>query len=1003
MIDNLRFSGLGSFLQRMTLLVSLFALAGEHQLFGLPIGFGTNQTGIEYKKLSDDEIDVFYDSRAPREAYLHLDSIKKAKPILEGWFGVKRDERLQVVSSAVSANASFANFLTDNIELQTLGDGTRDLAWHELAHVIGYEHLDNLLGRPGALIHLAFMPSWWIEGVPEALTVSTGSAEQAGIERYQALSGDWLSFDSLHNVYRSSAARRAYATSGAFVAYLLRNRLSNDQFVQIHKDFYWNSMPWWWPWTLASFTYYMPLDAALEDALGQDSMELYLEYKEMAKKHWEKHSVGPFFSVRPGARMVFSSYWLSPSSFFGTVTGVDDEAGKKYAYKHRVDKETGWVTGFEKTNITYPKADGGFAIAFEGGQAVYLKSRRNIKSGRSTQTILVQDKPGGKLTQLGEVDQILDLKLTNDFILFFDRTPSGNRRCRVPRQPSSKSPKRLIQCSNPYSVPEGISPLGHSRPAKSSKNGLSEAVYFAKKIETLYGDRYEVFAWDGTAKPKPIAWLLGGKPMQIESSGDSLWVLSEDKTHRTLRKLDSNSGQCLGVARFDDHVTGFMFHDQESMILNLYAGSRFYRYWTKTDNLSLGPCKRVLSHVSPMTVAASGSAIDLKSAVAASDLWQTKADDTKLIEKVKQAESVGNQRYSGKSKSNTTDGPYEFGVKTAYAFPFLGGDDPQGLQLGFISLPLIDNLQNESLDLRILVGLESRYPQTQLVFQTTRFWPTWTVRAFRSQVFNGVFRKGRGTESSYLDEKGIELSGSLPFYLSSKTFFQLSPGLKVSEYKPYIGQYFAVGPLNETRLSAQLSQKFGSVTWSNSVATRHAIEELNPVFDYNVVAASSYIGFPVGFRRATLGFGVDGSRTRGKRTRDLREVYRPLKTFVPGTGSGFQSNSFLLAGEGSLFTGRYGNSQARAKANFTMPLVSNLDTLVWILYLDRIDFSAFLNHGGTWRGTEVPFENFVTAHGYNVDITIEKAEFGFHTGLGVGQVVEEDFQFYMNLGLNILF
>ena len=60
----------------------------------------------------------------------------------------------------------------------------------------------------------------------------------------------------------------------------------------------------------------------------------------------------------------------------------------------------------------------------------------------------------------------------------------------------------------------------------------------------------------------------------------------------------------------------------------------------------------------------------------------------------------------------------------------------------------------------------------------------------------------------------------------------------------------------------------------------------------------------------------------------LKEIYQPLKTFVPGSGGGYNKNSFPITDGGSLFTIRYGDTQARFRSAFTFPIISDLDKML---------------------------------------------------------------------------
>lgn len=194
----------------------------------LPIGFGINQGDIKYEAVRGPNFWVYHDSFARNEGLMIYNALEAAKPILESWFAVSRHRVLPVIVSTKTSNASFANLITDAIELQTLGMGHRDDFWHEYVHNTMYLHLYNILGPAGVMLHLLWMPAWAIEGIAEALSVSLGSDLTAGIERYQALTGAWPSFDRLHSLYGSSEHfLLGYATSGAFISWILHQKDAN--------------------------------------------------------------------------------------------------------------------------------------------------------------------------------------------------------------------------------------------------------------------------------------------------------------------------------------------------------------------------------------------------------------------------------------------------------------------------------------------------------------------------------------------------------------------------------------------------------------------------------------------------------------------------------------------------------------------------------------------------------------------------------------------------------
>ena len=153
----------------------------------LPIGFGIHQNKLSFKEKISEHFIVYYDKRVPYESTQIINSLEGVLPLYEKWFGINYNERIPVVVSSLTSNASFANFVTNAIELQTLGNSSRDLPWHELVHIMNYKYYHNIFGPAGAVLHLPWIPAWFLEGLAEALTSSISSTYQASIERYQAL------------------------------------------------------------------------------------------------------------------------------------------------------------------------------------------------------------------------------------------------------------------------------------------------------------------------------------------------------------------------------------------------------------------------------------------------------------------------------------------------------------------------------------------------------------------------------------------------------------------------------------------------------------------------------------------------------------------------------------------------------------------------------------------------------------------------------------------------
>jgi hypothetical protein len=422
-----------------------------------------------------------------------------------------------------------------------------------------------------------------------------------------------------------------------------------------------------------------------------------------------------------------------------------------------------------------------------------------------------------------------------------------------------------------------------------------------------------------------------------------------------------------------------------------------------------GPCRRIDQPTSPLLEAVRASTRGKPPVSFAEAIKLASAEDAEPKAK---SDSAGEPTTEAPADDKAQVRPAGWRPRSVLAFPWIGADDALGPQLGVVSVPLMDHMQNETVRATFLVGVNSRFPNTDVRVISNRFLPTLSVAVFRQQTYNGIIAEQPGSDLydlSYLDEKGVRLDTDTSWDWSkdgSASVVELQTGIKRSELKPYLGPERATtGVLTE--ISAGLARstryRWRRLVISQGVSGRLAPGGLNKTFDYNALAAQAGASFDPGILKSRLGFGIEGARTRGKARRELQEVYRPLKTFVPGSGGGLQQNSFPFTGEGWLFAGRYGDSQARVKADWTLPLVEDFEKLLWIFYVDRLDFTAFLNYGGAWRGSAPPAGRLVGAHGYNLDLQLDNKGVRFNVGGGIGQVFSKPLESYLTLGFDALF
>lgn len=928
----------------------------------LPIGFGYNQGDLQFMELESDNFRIYHDSRTPDEARLTLQSLEAAKPHVETWLGSKRETPLVVNMSAASDNASFANFITDSIELQTLGQGGRDLAWHEYVHSMMYRHLDNWFGPAGAIIHLPWMEAWFLEGLAEALSVSLGSDEQAGIERYQALTGNWPSWDRIHSLYTSGPFNyRGYATSGAFVSWILKSHDAN-KLPEGLRHFKSKSMPWYWPWALTPFNGFLPMDDFLIHITKNNGKELYERYKSAAQKYWSNRAKTPLLVAKLKTKSLVRSPWqivFERGKLYQKITG-EDVVG---VLETRGDKTRAWVN------------------AFDAGA-----NDRRIRIGLRTS--------GSKTRWIKREKSIFIDGIWTSFshVWWLETSTQTSQLCKAP---IDSFRVESVDCKFQTRIPQRLRILGHQQELSSAE---TSAIWLSRDHEEVSGDRHEIIEIQLAAGVDRILTTdMGGRPISMAFAGNSRWILFGDRSQRYLTKLESDDrcSEMIEIADFPIRVVG---SNEARPHLILYTADGYGAAYPDAKLLPPSPCKTLSQRTSPLLeTIRSNQPMSLVQAMQASDIWSESVINKNQTPEAKIPEKKDLDRTEEKRPESK---PARWRGRPVFAFPWIGADDPIGPQLGIISVPLMDEMQNETVRLTMLYGAASRFPYQDITVYTNRYAPTWSASAFRAQVYNGRYRNL--IYSSYLEETGGRIDGVYS-QAWQRLFVDYTWGLKSSHLKPYIGNARRVGHLNEGYGSLGISSKLTNSTYANgSIRTRFASPGVNDVYHYDIMSANAASGILIG--QGKLELGLEGSRTRGPKRRDLQEMYTPLKTLIPGSGAGYNQTNFALTEDYGLFSPVYGENQARAKVLATYPLIKDIDKFISILYMDRLDVSGFYNYGSAWRNKEWPDTgDLIGAHGYNVDLFLDNKGVHFNVGLGIGQVVSEPWQAYWTFGFDALF
>lgn len=995
----------------------VFVLLGSTQLAeALPIGFGRNQGDLEYQELTTPHFYLYHDKRAPHEAQAVLEALEAARPKLESWIGAKRGDPLRVILSASTANPSFANFIADAIELQTLGRGGRDLAWHEYTHSTMYRHLDNIFGPAGSIIHLPWMPAWWIEGFAEAMSVSSGSDVQHGIERFYAMTGRWPTYDKLHSLYDGNRfSTIGYAISGSFVSYIIHT-YGSDKIPALLESFYRYSMPWWWPWSVVPFSGFLPMDEALKEYSGKTGEQLYREFTAAATKYWQsrqdlsyyrqdqsalklpntEESVPAPENALPGQSVSFSST-VQMQSRGGQLYFINREKGGDYEAEVVWD---GSRAGSWKKVRDWPE-DALTPRVVQNDLQIFLSGETsdNIEPIRTFWVM----KKGERRPLFKRKAYISDIFLSRDKLVWVEEFIETQRICTVPRRVLEGSKGEKSSCTVVQTFPKAMQILG-VRMKTEGKDELLAEIWWNESEETLLGDRHQIKVWNAdTESVTTLPLAERGKPLSLAFNQSGIWLALADRTQHFLRRIDEK-GQCLEERDIGNMIEKLHSSSGPELAMSFWEDHGALLMRQDQRQMPAKPCRLHDEPVSPLQLAMRYPEKSLPDILALSRPWEARPaplleSEAKLLSA---APALGSQLKVDGRTVQSQDAAWR--PRPVFAFPWIGVD-AKGYQFGTLAVPLMDHLQNETLQLSALYGMESRFPNIELTLSTNRFDTSYSLSVFRRQSWNGVFRN----RTYYYDERGAEIQAAR--YISWLDT-SLRVGYKNAWEMPYIGDaevwpFLAQGYLRELSLSLSRGHSFdwGSLSYytSSNLATKH----FNGNYDYEQLGLGTSLGIPIQLlgRNTSQNWGLSYSRVRGEKRKLLKEAYRPLRTYVPGSGGGLNEINQPLLGPGALTAAEYGDTQARFQFAWTYPIFYDMAKLIHIVYLQRLDFTAFFNYGTAWFHNDPDKPGIydgVRAHGYNLDLQADIKGVKVNLGLGTGQVLGYDFEVYALFGFDAL-
>ncbi len=1009
-------------------------------VLALPLGFGIPQDDISYHETTNPNFNVYHDARTPREGRMILESLEKARPVLEKWFAATHPSPLTVVVSAETANASFANFITDAIELQTLGQGHRDLFWHEYVHMMTYQQLRNFLGPAGTIVHLPWMPAWFLEGLAEALADSTGSSIRSGIERYHALNNDWPTYEKLHSLYTDqNFFERGYASSGSFVSWLLRKGYTKSQnfLPEFLALFYKYTLPYYYPLSFNPFSEFMPFDDALRDYFAKDGRQLYDEYKLEATIYWisqRQTSLAPVGEVNSAvenkkinaipATRGLETYLLKRMN--------NDELAEK---RLRFEPGTGLFLGSDETGTVFAKGLNPILSLVDSEYPLAIDVVPKLHNGLARNRLVLLKKEASTFVKdhvlFEREGQIISVGQSFDKIYWSEEKYEVSRLCYIEKNriKAGQFPISVKEINCPVSVnlPQSLKIIGHEDESLNATS-VANKVWYSVVTQTIQGDHFELWEWlPGKNRATRLKYSGQAKPRALVKSLDTYWFLLSDRNNDVLEELKVD-GSCVSRIPLDDYVLAMNgVKDEASLVVTFFAGEHYAVRKVKLAELNKKPCQENSGHISPLLQAMRQQG-SLGEIIQQASLWydakkgeqEGDAGDQDSIFLAKTSALLKEAAANPNATADTKLAPLGESLVEPLALdeeakwrphpvlgvPWIGADDPRGYQLGVVSIPLMDRLQNETLTVSFLVGLESHYPNSEITLMSTRYWPTLSLSAYRRQLWDGQYQASADThdiKSSYTDEKGVRVSADLSYYFPKITL-NLGGGLLLGHRDYYIGPTI-VGRFIQPFAGVSLSGTLQKWSWLVAVNGNINPQGLNKNFDYNELGAQTQWSRPLPFLSSVVSLGLSGSRTRGPwaKTPGLKQIYLPLKTFIPGSSGGYNQNSFSLLGGGTLLSARIGDTKARSEMEWHFPLIKNWDKLSWIFYFNELRFSSFVNYGGTWYQWQNPNSHLLLAHGYSVDVLFENKGVRLNTGLGIGQVAPGPWLVFLKAGFDMFF
>lgn len=1013
----------------------------------LPVGMLLEEAGtqsdVEWRTLESPHIRVYHDEKALPLARFVLRTQEEAWDGLARLWdfrlrGEKREaglesrfERIPLVLSTRTHTGGFANFATMNLELQTGTGSPGALYEHELVHRLMYEHLDPGVGPAGRAFTLAMVPTWWIEGVAEALTESVGRLETLGVARTMALNDRWLSWDSMHALYHSGSgdAHRGYVSAGRFVRYLFRQKPAADV-PSLHADYFWKTLTP--PFVNASSRF-------VHKFWGRSDLDMWNEYKAWELKYWREELAGMPSLLPEGARPWLLSPF--PRSFQLSEGKLVHSGlhGKPWpSALLSVDLKTG-----EDARAPLD-LEGGALFATSAAGTFWTVRRDSFANGAAGHQLVHAglNGPLGKVQGGDGLDegQVLRISTGADPLWIEDLRPAGTRALAVGNLRGeillllADAATGKVTALRRWDPPVSVRIVGTG---EQDGRGCADLLIDEDKERTGLIRFCEGMADQVLLEPGRLVIRDA-----VRQADGSLMLLVG--WHEVLGLLEMRDGKAVAGAPLPEWVADIepMGEGLGAWVYNGYG----YELYQISPKAFFERSQRWSSRL-----AAGNKWLALPGRHQHVRPWAAMLRERGLPESSAPAQD-------GQAEPVPAFVPGDAPFRNRHFFTYPYGTFPGigGWSLGLFTIPLMDEIERYRLSVAFSHNFDTGMPAVSANFTTFRVWDGLSFEASYGPRFNGYYyraydrvqtpegerwalhyaRQEEGEvavrDVNYLREvrAGVSLTKALRPVTLIGTVDLVRLELWDDEFGEREAHFLgaqrvpALGTASLTLATTLADWGFylgdetepggNSLRWRTTAqlrgATTHSVGprpetglgyELAPL-NFHRTSASLKSSFLLNAHEVALRGMV--SSTLGPRPLNLREIYQPYQTYLMGSSQGLNNLSFALYNDGNLFGIRQGEHAFKLSCDYGFPIWSNIDWKFLIAYLDSIRGELVLAHGGVAHDKSFKDLESLTSASMAARMTIDIKGFKLFPSLAYGQVLgSRDKAFFSELSFSEFF